>query len=69
MSVVSNNDADAGGLTVKLNRLEDKAVKLTNQINANKQTISELNLAVSQRDTQINALELKRRNMAKIFSA
>jgi hypothetical protein len=58
MSVVSNNGAGAD-LSVKLNRLEDKVAKLTDQINANKQTINELNVFISQRDAQINALELK----------
>lgn len=55
----SKNDTGTGELSVKLNRLEDQVVKLNAQIKTNKQVISELKLAVSQRDMQINELELK----------
>lgn len=55
----SKNDAGTSDLSVKLNRLEDQVVKLNTQIKTNKQVISELKLAISQRDTQINELELK----------
>ncbi|NOS74671.1 MAG: hypothetical protein HOP36_09095 [Methyloglobulus sp.] len=55
----SKNDAGTGDLSVKLNRLEDQVVKLNTQIKTNKQIISELKLAISQRDMQINELELK----------
>jgi CHAD domain-containing protein len=57
--VDSKNDTGTGELSVKLNRLEDQVVKLNTQIKTNKQVISELKLAVSQRDMQINELELK----------
>jgi CHAD domain-containing protein len=57
--VDSKNDTGTGDLSVKLNRLEDQVVKLNTQIKSNKQVISELKLAISQRDTQINELELK----------
>lgn len=57
--MVSNNGAGSSDLSVKLNRLEDKVVTLTNQITESKQTISELKLIISQRDRQIHELDLK----------
>jgi chromosome segregation ATPase len=57
--VVSKNDTGTSDLSVKLNRLEDQVAKLTAKIKTNKQTISELKLFISQRDTQIHELELK----------
>jgi hypothetical protein len=57
--MVSNDGVGTSDLSAKLNRLEDQVGKLTAQINANKQTISELKLFISQQDTQIQELELK----------
>jgi hypothetical protein len=57
--VVSNNSTGTSDLSAKLNRFEDQVGKLTAQIKTNKQTISELKLHISQRDTQIQELELK----------
>jgi hypothetical protein len=59
MSVASNKSTSSSDLSVKLNQLEDKVAKLTDQIKANKQTISELKLAVAQRASQIHEMELK----------
>ena len=59
MPVAMNNGTNSSELSVKLNRLEAKVATLTEQINANKQTITELNRLISQRDAQVNALELK----------
>lgn len=57
--MVSKNGVGSNELSVKLNQLEDKVTKLTNQIKENKQTISELNLLIAQRDAQIQELDLK----------
>ena len=38
--MVSKNGAGTSDLSAKLNRLEDKVAKLTDQIKTNKQTIS-----------------------------
>jgi septal ring factor EnvC (AmiA/AmiB activator) len=57
--VVSNNEVGTSDLSAKLNRLEDQVGKLSAQIKTNKQTISELKLYISQRDTQIQELERK----------
>lgn len=57
--MVSNNGVDTSDLAAKLNRLEIQVGKLTAQIKTNKQTINELKLFISQRDTQIQELELK----------
>jgi hypothetical protein len=58
-SVVSNNGTVRSDLSAKLNKLEDQVAKLTIQIKTNKQTISELKLALSERDMQLRALEVK----------
>jgi hypothetical protein len=57
--VVSNNSAGSSDLLAKLQGLEDQASKLTAQIKTNKQAISELKLAISERDATIYELELK----------
>ncbi|MSS76532.1 MAG: hypothetical protein EXR90_06645 [Methyloglobulus sp.] len=57
--MVSNNNIGTSDLSAKLSRLEDQVTKLTVQIKTNKQTISELKLHISQRDKQIQEMELK----------
>jgi hypothetical protein len=57
--VVSKNGTGSSDLPAKLNRLEDQVAKLNAQIKTNKQTITELKLAITQRDAQIYELELK----------
>jgi hypothetical protein len=59
LAVVSNDNTGTSDLSAKLNRLEDQVTKLTVQIKTNKQTISELKLHISQRDKQIQEMELK----------
>ena len=57
--MVSKNGTGTNDLSVKLNQLEDKVIKLTAQIKENKQTITELKLTIAQRDIQISELEAK----------
>lgn len=57
--MVSNKGAGSSDLSVKLNQLEDKVATLTNQIKVDKQTISELTQLITERDAQIQELDLK----------
>lgn len=55
----SNNTANTSDLLIKLTRLEDQVTALSSQLDLDKITISQLKLSLTDRDSQIIALEAK----------
>jgi Txe/YoeB family toxin of Txe-Axe toxin-antitoxin module len=55
----SNDSVVAGGLLVKLTRLEDQVSTLSKELESSKNTISLLKLSLTERDSQIYELESK----------